>query len=650
MLRFDATRAGARTSRCSAGSAGRRLGAGARRTAAPHVLMRWPIDRIAAARRRAPRRRSAALLAPLRDRPSGSAGPASSATTARPCPAPTSSPPATRSCRRWSSATRSGPAGARCWSTSTTSPPWAPRPVGLLDAVGARDASFAAPGRSPGCAARAEACGVPGARRPHPARRARPRSSVTALGRTDRPGARPAAAAPGHARHGSPPTSAAAGGPATPAAQWDSTTGRHAGRAAARWLAVVAGAAPGRGQGRQHGRARRHPRACSPRPAAAAPCSTSPPCPRPAGASAGDWLTCFPGFAHAHRRRPGRAGARPAGPAVAGACGALTAGARRRACAGPTARLDRRRRRPRHRTRASTAREDHDDHHRRRRRRVRPRPRRRPSRRIGGIVDRGPGRAAPTCSSCPRLPRRLPRRASRTTTATAPTTPTCRPRSTSTARRSRGVATWPATWSSTVGLLRGGDGDDGRYNSRRRGHRRRRARPRTARCTSRSARTLSYAAGDRVRRVRHAGRPDGHDDLLRQGLPGGRAGAGPRRRRDRRVPVGLAGRAHRRRPPDLADDRWTQPLRPVRPGPGAGEPDGLGRRPTRPGTFGSLRFVGSAKVVDPGGDVLADHRRRGRAGRRRRRRRRRRWTRPAGRWATCATGARTTYARHAGAA
>ena len=36
----------------------------------------------------------------------------------------------TRSCPRWSSATRSGPAGARCWSPRTTSPRWAPRPVG----------------------------------------------------------------------------------------------------------------------------------------------------------------------------------------------------------------------------------------------------------------------------------------------------------------------------------------------------------------------------------------------------------------------------------------------------------------------------------------------------------------------------------------
>ena len=54
--------------------------------------------------------------------------PASSATTAPRCPAPTWSPPATRSCRRWSSATPSGPAGARRWSTSTTSPRWAPPP------------------------------------------------------------------------------------------------------------------------------------------------------------------------------------------------------------------------------------------------------------------------------------------------------------------------------------------------------------------------------------------------------------------------------------------------------------------------------------------------------------------------------------------
>ncbi len=50
------------------------------------------------------------------------------------------------------------------------------------------------------------------------------------------------------------------------------------------------------------------------------------PVPRPAAASAGDWLTCFPGFAMI--TAGGRADDRPlpAGPAASAACGELTAG------------------------------------------------------------------------------------------------------------------------------------------------------------------------------------------------------------------------------------------------------------------------------------------------------------------------------------
>jgi hypothetical protein len=47
--------------------------------------------------------------------------------------------------------------------------------------------------------------------------------------------------------------------------------------------------------------------------------------PRPARASVGDWLTCFPGFGMLTTDPPGRAGP-PAGPAVTAACGELVAG------------------------------------------------------------------------------------------------------------------------------------------------------------------------------------------------------------------------------------------------------------------------------------------------------------------------------------
>ncbi|GAA3268538.1 AIR synthase [Dactylosporangium vinaceum] len=48
--------------------------------------------------------------------------------------------------------------------------------------------------------------------------------------------------------------------------------------------------------------------------------------PRPAGASMGDWLTCFPGFAMLTTGAGGSAADAPAGPAVTADCGALTPG------------------------------------------------------------------------------------------------------------------------------------------------------------------------------------------------------------------------------------------------------------------------------------------------------------------------------------
>src|SRR5262249_58666578 len=52
--------------------------------------------------------------------------------------------------------------------------------------------------------------------------------------------------------------------------------------------------------------------------------------PRPAGAAAGDWLTCFPGFAMLTAAEPGRpavpAAGPGAGPAVSAECGELIPG------------------------------------------------------------------------------------------------------------------------------------------------------------------------------------------------------------------------------------------------------------------------------------------------------------------------------------
>jgi hypothetical protein len=45
--------------------------------------------------------------------------------------------------------------------------------------------------------------------------------------------------------------------------------------------------------------------------------------PTPTGATTGDWLTCFPGFAMITTDGPGRS-PEPAGPAISRACGVLT--------------------------------------------------------------------------------------------------------------------------------------------------------------------------------------------------------------------------------------------------------------------------------------------------------------------------------------
>ena len=192
-------------------------------------------------------------------------------------------------------------------------------PVGLLDALGARDASFAArvlAGLRRGSAAYGlpvlgghTQLGVPAA------------LSVTALGRTTSPvpagGGRP-----GHVVS----LTADTGGrwrPGHTGQQWDSTTHRTA-EEIARMTSSVART----------------------RPAAAKDVSMAgvvgtlgmlaeasgcgavldvAAVPRPAGASAGDWLTCFPGFAMLTADVAGRPVA-PAGPAVTAACGLLEPG------------------------------------------------------------------------------------------------------------------------------------------------------------------------------------------------------------------------------------------------------------------------------------------------------------------------------------
>jgi putative N-acetyltransferase (TIGR04045 family) len=194
------------------------------------------------------------------------------------------------------------------------------RPAGLLDAVGARDASFAArilAGLSQAAAAYDvpvlgghTQLGVPAA------------LSVTALGRTADPvpggGGRP-----GHRVR----ITADLGGdwrPGYRGRQWDSTTTRHTPELRAMLTSVAAA-----------------------RPAAAKDVSMAGMAgtlgmlaeasgcravldvarvPRPATATAGDWLSCFPGFAMITTAGAADDRPLPAGPAASAACGELTSG------------------------------------------------------------------------------------------------------------------------------------------------------------------------------------------------------------------------------------------------------------------------------------------------------------------------------------
>ena len=182
-------------------------------------------------------------------------------------------------------------------------------PVGLLDALGARDAVARRPGARRACGARAGAYGVP-VLGGHTQLGVPAALSVTALGRT----AHPVPGGGGRPGHAVRLTADLGGGwrPGYAGRQWDSTSHRRAGRAA--------------GDARRGGRraARPPPRtcrwpgssarsACSPRRAAARAVLDVAAVPRPAGASVGDWLTCFPGFAMLTADEPG-APPLPAGP------------------------------------------------------------------------------------------------------------------------------------------------------------------------------------------------------------------------------------------------------------------------------------------------------------------------------------------------
>ncbi|MFD4509093.1 MSMEG_0567/sll0787 family protein [Streptomyces sp. NPDC058457] len=192
-------------------------------------------------------------------------------------------------------------------------------PVGLLDALGARDASHAARVLT-GLARAAGAYGVP-VLGGHTQLGVPAALSVTALGRTRHPvpggGGRP-----GHAVR---LTADLGGGwrPGYRGRQWDSTTHRRtdelramagavaAARPAAAKDVSMAGIAGTVGMLAEAGGCRAVLDVAA--------------VPRPHTATAGDWLTCFPGFAMLTADRPD-APPLPAGPATGAVCGELTTG------------------------------------------------------------------------------------------------------------------------------------------------------------------------------------------------------------------------------------------------------------------------------------------------------------------------------------
>ena len=282
----------------------------------PHVLMTWPVDRVArlVARTKSP---LGSLLGPLLTGSASLGGAGFVGDDAAPVPG----------------SDLVAATDAILPSMVERDPTWAgwcavlvnlndiaamgATPVALLDALGARDASFASRVvRGITAAARAWDVPVLGG---HTQLGVPASLSVTALGRTSAP----VPAGGGEPGHTVTLTADLGGGwrPGYSSAQWDSTSDRRT--ADLQTLGSFVGRT---------------------RPAAAKDVSMAglvgtlgmlaeasgcgavldvADVPTPAGATTGDWLTCFPGFAMISADVPGRAPA-PAGPATSRACGALT--------------------------------------------------------------------------------------------------------------------------------------------------------------------------------------------------------------------------------------------------------------------------------------------------------------------------------------
>jgi putative N-acetyltransferase (TIGR04045 family) len=194
------------------------------------------------------------------------------------------------------------------------------RPVGLLDALGARDASFAARVLS-GLRRAAAAYGVP-VLGGHTQLGVPAALSVTALGRA----ADPVPGGGGRPGHHVRLTADLGGGwrPGYRGRQWDSTTSRRTPELTA-MLGSVAAARPAAAKDVSMAGIAGTLGMLAEASGCAAVLDMAR-IPRPDGAVAGDWLTCFPGFAMLTTGAPGSSGPLPAGPAVSAECGELRPG------------------------------------------------------------------------------------------------------------------------------------------------------------------------------------------------------------------------------------------------------------------------------------------------------------------------------------
>jgi putative N-acetyltransferase (TIGR04045 family) len=192
-------------------------------------------------------------------------------------------------------------------------------PVGLLDALAARDAAHAACVLT-GLRRAAAAYGVP-VLGGHTQLGVPAALSVTALGRTDHP-VRGGGGRPGHELR---LTADLGGGwrPGQRGRQWDSTTHRRTPELRS-MLGAVATARPAAAKDVSMAGVVGTLGMLAEAGGCAAVLDVAR-VPRPGGANAGDWLTCFPGFAMLTADVPGRP-APPAGPAVSAVCGELGAG------------------------------------------------------------------------------------------------------------------------------------------------------------------------------------------------------------------------------------------------------------------------------------------------------------------------------------